>query len=151
MLCREQVARLLPHEAALQELGATLVFVSTGGSHWARGFAEERGITGPVLMDKDRTAYEALSLKRSFASTFSMGAVKAGRRAMAAGFRQGRTQGDPWQQGGAMIVLPGGDRVWSFASKSAGHHPDLSQMLSALRLSDNGLDPEQSIPGSGGA
>ncbi len=124
---------MLPHRPEIAALGAQLVFVSTGGAHFARAFAEERGVEGPVLIDEDRVAYKALSLQRSFGSTFSVGAVKAGRRAAAAGFRQGRTQGDAWQQGGVFVVMPDGSVPFSHASAFAGDHPDEAAVMAALR------------------
>ena len=114
-------------------MGATLAFVSTGEARWARAFAEERGITGPVLIDVDRRAYRALSLKRTVGATFSLDAMRAGRRAMSAGFRQGRTQGDPWQQGGVFVVLPDGRVPFAYVSRFAGDHPEEADVVAAVR------------------
>ena len=40
-----------------------------------------------------------------------------------AGFRQGKVRGDPWQQGGVLVVLPGGRVVYRYLSSAAGDHP----------------------------
>lgn len=109
------------------------MFVGTGGARFARAFAEDHGIDGPLLLDEERVAYRALALKRSLGSTFSLSSVKAGRRAAAAGFRQGRTQGDPWQQGGIFVVMPDGSVPFSHISEHAGDHPEPDRVVAALR------------------
>lgn len=109
------------------------MFISTGEERWARTFAEDRGITGPVLIDTERAAYRAVSLKRTPGATFSMQAMKAGRRALKAGFRQGRTQGDPWQQGGVFVVMPDGRVPFAYTSAFAGDHPDEQAVVRAVR------------------
>lgn len=107
------------------------MLISTGGAHFAQAFAEDHAFDGVVLVDEERAAYRAAALVRSARSTFSLGAVQAGTRAMAAGFRQGRTQGDPWQQGGVFVVHPGGVVRMAYVSAHAGDHPDEQDVLRA--------------------
>jgi hypothetical protein len=107
------------------------VLLSTGGAHFAQAFAEDHDFDGTVLVDEQRTAYSAASMVRSARSTFGLGAMQAGARATAAGFRQGRTQGDPWQQGGVFVVQPGGGVRMAYLSKHAGDHPDEQDVLRA--------------------
>jgi hypothetical protein len=48
------------------------------------------------------------------------------------GFVQGATQGDTWQLGGVLLIVPGGDVVWSALSRHAGDHPDIADVITAV-------------------
>src|SRR5512138_2809409 len=86
-----------------------------------------------VLTDPSRKAYELAGLKRSRALTLSPAAAARWVRARLRGFRQGRTQGDAWQQGGALVVLPGGKTAWRYVSMGPGDHPGAGSVLRALK------------------
>lgn len=77
-------------------------------------------------------AYRAAGMRRGVGATFNLRAVTNAVRAMKAGEHQGRTQGDPWQLGGAFVVLPGGRVVYEQRSDAAGDHADPEAMLAAL-------------------
>ena len=114
---------MLEHRDALAAAAARLVLVGTGGAFFAQAFAEDHGFDGVVLVDEEREAYRAVELIRSARSTFSLKTLRAGARAAGAGFRQGRTQGDPWQQGGVFVFRPGGAVTLAHISQHAGDHP----------------------------
>ena len=112
--------------------GARLFAVGNGGPHFARAFVEDRGITFPVYVDPQRVTYRAAGLRRGVASTFRLGVVKRGLRALGKGHVQGRTQGDPWQQGGVFVLGPGNKDHFAYVSDEAGDHPDVGTVLSAI-------------------
>ena len=85
------------------------------------------------LTDPDLEAYNALSLVRGMGSVASMALIKSGMRAWKKGFRQGRTQGDPLQQGGVFVITPGGDSLFEQRSQTAGDHADVQEVLDAVR------------------
>ena len=64
--------------------------------------------------------------------TFSPLAIGPTVSALRAGFRQGKTAGHPWQQGGALVVAKGGEVKWSYASDDPGDHAPVHDALSAL-------------------
>ena len=86
-----------------------------------------------VYTDKSRKAYQAASMKRGAWRTLGFRSIPLMIRAFKAGFRQRKTMGDPWQQGGVLVVDRGGKLLWSFASEAAGHHPPIQAALGALR------------------
>jgi hypothetical protein len=95
----------------------------------ARSFAEHFKFPESVKMltDPSRESYKALALRRSVWRTFSLKALGFYRAARKKGFKQGRTQGDPFQQGGSLVVDKGGRVLYRFISDAPGHHasPDI--------------------------
>ena len=118
---------------AIHALGAELVLVGNGNRFFAQAFAEDYGVKTPVLVDPDLAAYGVLDLRRGVSTTFGKGSLKAARRAWDGGFRQGRTQGDPFQQGGVFVILPDGSVPFAHVSETAGDHPDEDAVIEALR------------------
>ena len=72
-------------------------------------------------------------MERSAALTFSPFAFARWLRANLRGFRQGKTAGDAWQQGGALIVRPGGKVSYRYVSLGPGDHPPPGKLLGALK------------------
>ncbi|MFT5686884.1 MAG: hypothetical protein ACI8RZ_007841 [Myxococcota bacterium] len=116
----------------IHDLGAELIFISTGSSHFARAFRQDFSVTVPILLDPSRQSYQLLGMVRGLSATFSGKTVVAGRRALKAGFRQGRTQGDPWQQGGVLVIRPDGSVPYRYLSSGAGDHPPPQEVIAAL-------------------
>ena len=132
MFCREQVAQLRDIVPQLRDRGAELVVVGNGSVEQAATFARERELDFPLLTDPGRRAHKTAGLLRNIVSTFNPFFVKAAGRAMMAGHRQGRVQGDPWQQGGAFVFAPGDEVLFAQVSKAAGDHADPADLLAAL-------------------
>ncbi len=120
------------HRAEFEEAGATLVAVGNGSALMARDFQERFEVKIPLYTDPSRRSYELAGLKRS-ALFFGLQTMKRGRRAKAAGFRQGRVAGDPWQQGGDVIISPEGEMLYARASEGPGDHAPIDELLAALR------------------
>jgi hypothetical protein len=112
-----------------------LIYVSTGTPTMARDFRELMQVTAPIWVDKEKLTYRHLGFKRSKLGTlFDVRVFKNGARAFAKGFRQGKTQGDPWQQGGVVVVKQGGAPVYGYASEVAGDHPPVEVVMEQARL-----------------
>lgn len=98
----------------------------------ARDFREKLKLTALVWVDKHRETYRHLGFRRGvLATVFNPRTFLHGMRAARAGFRQGKTRGDPWQQGGVLVVKRGGAPVYAYASAVAGDHPPTSAVISA--------------------
>ncbi len=134
MFCREQVAGFRSRNAELKALGVKLVFIGSGTPAMAADFREFMQLDVPVWTDPRRQTYAHLGFKRGVGSVASAEVLRAGLRAMSAGFRQGRTQGDAMQQGGVLVVKRGGEPVYAFASTTAGHHPPLDLVLEQAKV-----------------
>jgi hypothetical protein len=49
------------------------------------------------------------------------------------GQRQGKTLGHPAQLGGAIVIAPGGEVVWSHMADDAGDNASAEEILAAVR------------------
>ncbi len=112
--------------------GAELHVIGNGAPMFIAGFRETTKYPGPIHTDPSLKVYDAAELVRGVASTFSPRAGLNALRALKGGFRQGRTQGDPTQQGGVLVVAPSGDIRFHYISKVAGDHPDVDRVIGAL-------------------
>lgn len=130
MFCREQVAGFRSRAAELKQAGVTLAFIGNGTAPMAKDFQAFMEIPElPVWTDPKRQTYAHLGFKRGWASVFDLASIKYSLRAMAAGFRQGRTKGDPIQQGGVLVVRRGGAVEYAYASAVAGDHPPVDEVI----------------------
>lgn len=119
--------------ADLRERGAALVFVGNGPVRYAKAFAEEQHLGDVALLtDPELSAYHALHLEHGVLKTLGLGAAVRSVKAFRAGFRQSKTVGDPWQQGGAIVVTPDGRVPYFFASGGPGDHPSPEDVIAAL-------------------
>ena len=97
-------------------------------------FAEQLDVAGvlPILSDTKLVSYRAVGMKRSLLATFSFKGMAQYVRAFKK-FKQGATQGDPWQLGGAMIVKPSGEVAFEYIGQHGGDHPDPELLVAEAR------------------
>jgi peroxiredoxin len=106
--------------------------VGNGTPDEGRAFRDERHLSFPILVDPRMRAYRAAGMRRGVAAAVNLRTIANAVRAAKTGEHQGRTQGDPWQLGGAFVILPGGSVVYEQRSDAAGDHADPEEMLRAL-------------------
>jgi len=82
-----------------------------------------------VWTDPKRKTYAHLGFKRGWLSVLNVATIRSSLRAMQAGFRQGKTQGDPIQEGGVLVVKRGGELIYGYASAVAGDHPPIDEVM----------------------
>ncbi len=116
----------------IESRGARLVVVGNGAPHQAKAFAEQESITFTLWVDEKMRAYEAAGLKRGVGALFGRRSAGHMARALKAGFRQTRTKGDPWQNGGAFVITTDGRTLFSQVSRESGDHAELSKIVAAL-------------------
>lgn len=116
----------------IRNRGAELVIVGNGGVEQARAFRDRQKLSFPLYTDPSLESYRRAELHRGLARTFSPRALLHGLAAFRQGFRQGRTRGDPFQQGGVFVIAPGGRLLYHHVSREAGDHPDSADLLRAL-------------------
>jgi hypothetical protein len=133
MFCREHVVQLHREIEPIRAAGAELVVIGSGKPHFIAGFRETTGYKGRLYVDPQLTSYDAAGLHRGNWRNFTPLSLGHAVRALAHGHMQGRTQGDLAQQGGAMVVAPGGKLLFAHASKVAGDNAAPEVLIAALR------------------
>lgn len=116
----------------IRKRGAELVVVGNGKAFFARAFRDEMQLEAPILLDPDLVAYQAAGLRRGMGASMVVRSALAGVRALAKGYRQTKTAGDPWQQGGVFVIRPGGEVAFAHVNEHAGDHASNERVLAAL-------------------
>ena len=132
LFCREQIAGMAPLRARVRSRGGELFVIGHGSVDQARAFQEEQAVSFPLFTDPDRRAYCALGMRRGIRSVLTPGVLMRSMRAWRNGFRQSHVAGDPLQQGGVVVIAPGGTELYRFVSHEAGQHAPAPEILSAL-------------------
>jgi hypothetical protein len=117
----------------IRNAGADLVVIGNGSPSFIAGFRDETGWDGPLYTDPSLAVFKAAELKRGVAKTLNPLALGKTIRAFAQGHRQGKTQGDPWQQGGVLVIAPGNEVRWHHASERPGDNATAEDIAAALR------------------
>jgi peroxiredoxin len=130
--CREHVVQLRREAERLARPDVHIVIVGNGSPSFIAGLREQTGWTGPVYTDPTLAAYRAAQLKRGVVQTIDPRGWLAAAKSLAAGRKQGRTQGDQWQQGGVVVVAPSGEVRWHHASEYAGDNASAQAIAAAL-------------------
>jgi hypothetical protein len=120
------------HLEEFESRGARLYLIGNGSPNFIDGFREVTGYTGPIYTDPGLKSFDAAGLMRSVRATVGLRSIGAGIRSIKAGRRQGATQGDAWQQGGAMVITPEAKVLYNHRSTAAGDNVSPEELLSAL-------------------
>lgn len=99
----------------------------------ARDFVETFHIRTPVYTDPSRRSYVAVGFKHGVLSSLDPRTALRGVAAVRAGFVQGRTMGDAFQQGGAILVTRDGRVPFVHVNAFAGDELKADQLLEAAR------------------
>lgn len=97
----------------------------------AQDFARTHAGPFPVLSDVKKRTYAAAGMKRSGWAMLHPRMLKNLWRALRRGFRQGRVQGDPFQQGGAFVFGPDGRVLYREIDATSGDPLDLGAIVAA--------------------
>lgn len=117
---------------AIRNAGAELYVIGNGAPHFMEGFRETTGWPGPLYTDPSLEVYKAAGLKRGVMTVLNARTALRAVGTLKQGFRQGRTQGDEWQQGGVLVIEPSGEVVWSHVSDHAGDNADPDAIVAVL-------------------
>src|SRR5258708_35653377 len=120
MFCKQQAAQLRGIKKDIDAAGARLVFIGNGETAFARDFRDALVPDCEVLTDPSTASYALLGTRSGRWVTLTPRSWPAGLRALRAGFRQSRTQGQAFLLGGGAVVdstgRVGGSDVSPFAA-----------------------------------
>ncbi|MFZ1919036.1 MAG: peroxiredoxin-like family protein [Terriglobales bacterium] len=121
------------HESEFKQAGATLAAIGLGDMNYARLFREETGISFPLLVDSERTAYQAAELKSAnLLHLLRSENAQARGRAKRAGHRQHRLGKNPFQLGASFIFAPGNRDLFVHVSQTFGDNAVPAELLAVL-------------------
>jgi peroxiredoxin len=118
-----------------EDAGVKLVLIGQLTPRHASQFRRRQEIDLPVLADERRISYKTAGAKVGSVTDLlgpkvvAKGALTSLRTRQV----QGRTLGHPAQLGGAMVIAPGGDVVWSHMAQNAGDNASPEEILAAAR------------------
>jgi hypothetical protein len=130
--CRDHVAELLGSRPAIAAKGAEIYLIGNGSPSFIAGFRDATRWPGAIYTDPSLVAYREAELTRSVGATLDPRSLGKAARALFRGARQGRTQGDQWQQGGVVVVDTSGTVRWRHASGRPGDNATRAQILAAI-------------------
>jgi hypothetical protein len=132
VFCHEQVAHLKAILPQITARNASLKIIGNGNPDHAAFFMRRFGLRDGVYTDPARVVYDALGMRHGLGKTLGVSALKNGLRAYRSGFRNYGVQGDPWQQGGTVIITKTGDVAYRFIAEAAGDEASPKVILSVL-------------------
>ena len=132
LFCRQQVAELNLRREEIEAAGGTIVLIGCGEPEEAREFQQRLSLTLELFTDPGLRTFDAAGLKRGVLTALKRGSWRAGRAAWRSGFRQSKTAGNVWQQGGVFVIDASSRIYFEHVSEWAGDHPDLSLVIAAL-------------------
>jgi peroxiredoxin len=140
--CTEHVAMLSPRLTEIARLGIAVVFVGNGAPNFIEGFVERNALAGmpcEIVTDPSLRAFDAAGLERSRWSSIGPQALRNLARALLSGYRQTRIEGAGQQQGGVMLVEPGGGLAYVHRDRVTGDHAPTADVVdAALALAARG-------------
>ena len=133
IFCRQHVAELREHEQAIRARNAGVAAIGMGDRNYARLFREETGITFPLLVDEERTAYRAAGLKRAnILHLLRRNNAAARKRAWGAGHKHHTLGQNPFQLGASFVFGPGNVDRYAHLSRTFGDNASCDELLKAL-------------------
>ena len=116
----------------IRAAGADIVLIGNGEPHYIAGFRKETGYPDPVYTDPSRLSYELAEMKRGILRTVNPMPLFFAVRAMARGQMQTSVKGDKTQQGGVLVVLPGGKVIFHHSDAVPGDLAKVKDIVAAL-------------------
>lgn len=120
MFCREQAALLKPLVEPLNALGCKVVAIGNGIPIMAQDFVEQFEIPYPVYTDPTAETYKVLGMHRRLG--IGLGTLRSALSVRKNGFKQGKVEGDPFQQGGEAFINGNGEILWINRCRTAEQH-----------------------------
>lgn len=131
MFCREQAARLTTIYPQVTDMGVDIVAIGNGTPLMAQDFVEQFNIPFPIYTDENRESYELMNFH--YGLGIGLKTLKAGFGITKKGIKQGKVQGNVWQQGGEALFATGGRLFWRHANKTAEEHTSTAELMKVIQ------------------
>jgi alkyl hydroperoxide reductase subunit AhpC len=127
------VAQVVSCKQDFESLKTNVVTISFGTPYWARIWLEETRSPFPLLLDSERTAYQAYGLERSLLRSWGWQTMSYYARALWNGEEWRGIRGDSSQLGGDFIVDSKGFVRLAHPSRNPTDRPPVGELLSLLQ------------------
>ena len=127
------MAQVVPHKYAFESLKTNVVTISFGTPHWAQVWLEETQSPFPLILDRERAAYQAYGLERSLLRSWGWQTLSYYARALMSGEQWQGIRGDSGQLGGDFIVDSKGIVRLAYPSRNPTDRPPVEELLSVLQ------------------
>lgn len=118
----------------MAELGVAVAVVTFEAGFLARQYAEESGLVWPLLVDEKRELYRGYGmLTASFWDIWGVKTWLAYAKAMIAGQKLHRSEGDISQRGGDVLIDPSGIIRLHHVGEGPADRPSVGQLLATIR------------------
>jgi len=131
------VAQLCQHQEELDRLNVEVLIISFGTLPAAERWLEETCNPFRLLLDPERTVYEAYGLERSLARSWNLRTIRRYVQLLTSGRRWRGIQGDSAQLGGDFVVDADGIVQIAYRSHDPTDRPDVDDLLSIMQQRDN--------------
>ena len=121
------------HQDEFKRLNTEVLIVSFGALPLAQAWLEETCAPFRLLLDPERTVYQAYGLERSFWRSWNLKTMRRYVQLMRDGRQWRGIQGDSTQLGGDFIVDAGGMVRLAYRSHDPTDRPSAEQLLAILR------------------
>lgn len=132
IFCFEHAAEVMLHRESVHKRGAQILLIGNGNPSHALEFMGETRLTEGVYTDPARKLYRAFAMYHGLRRTLNLQTRRNARRASFSGFRQTGIKGDPWQQGGNVVLDSSGDVVSVQRAEVAGDQLDTRASIDLL-------------------
>ena len=112
--------------------------IGNGTPEQAGWFAEDVGLTIPVLTDPTLAVHRAVGARRGLLGVLDPRVIFRAVAALRSGFRQSGVRGDATQLGGLFVIEGGGRLLYGYRSRFAGDYPRSAQYLAELGMTQAG-------------
>jgi peroxiredoxin len=132
--CAEHIGIIVPRVPELVRLGIAVVFVGNGAPQFIDAFIERNGLVGqPIetVTDPKCKTFDALELEHKKTAMLSPRGVANVMRARLAGYRQTAIEGEPFQQGGVLLVDRDGTIRYLHRDRTIGDHAPMPDVMDA--------------------
>lgn len=120
--------QLHQHTQEFDNVNTKLVAVSFTGGYWARAWQQETQLPIPLVIDEERTLYQAFGLQQSFWGAFGLRSTWYYLKNL----KFPRIWGNPLQLGGDFIIDAAGVLRWRYRSTDNTDRPSVETLLQAL-------------------
>ena len=131
------MAQLCQHQEELDRLNVEVLIISFGTLPAAERWLEETCNPFRLLLDPERTVYEAYGLERSLARSWNLRTIRRYVQLLTSGRRWRGIQGDSAQLGGDFVVDADGIVQIAYRSHDPTDRPDVDDLLSIMQQRDN--------------